>query len=144
MKSDPKKNENPLTVSTAKTLLDKLLEEKPDLKYVRKEFKIKVLKKVISFVEKACKSLKPGHYVYTQKLLNFSNKPAIKIKFYEILKNENLDLIGIDINILLLMIGEMLNSTSETNINPNLLRMKEFNENLLESEMNPESYEIFV
>ena len=114
------------------------------MEFVRKEFKIKILKKVIAFVEKASKSLKPGHYIYTQKLLNISNKPVIKTKFYEILKNENLDLIGIDLNILLLMIAEMLNSTSETNIHPNLLRMKEFNENLLESEMNPEAYEIFV
>ncbi len=144
VKFEPKKNENPLTVSTAKTLLDKLIEEKPELKNVRKEFKIKVLKKVIAFIEKASKSLKPGNYIYCQKLLNISNKPAIKIKFFEILKNENFDFIGIDMNILLLMIGEILNSSAEMNINPSLLRMKEFNENLLESEMNPESYEIFV
>lgn len=76
--------------------------------------------------------------------MNISNKPGIKAKFYDILKNENLDLIGIEMNILLLMIGEILNSSAEVNINPNLLRMKEFNENLLESEMNPEVYEIFV
>ena len=124
--------------------MEQLIEEKPELKYVRKEFKIKVLKKVIAFVEKASKSLKPGHFIYTQKLINISNKPQIKAKFYEILKNENFDLIGIDIDILLLMIGEMLYSTAENNINPNLLRMKDFNENLLESEMNPEAYEIFV
>jgi len=114
------------------------------LKFVRKEFKIKVLKKVIAFVEKASKSLKPGNYIYSQKLLNVSNKPGIKIKFYDILKNENIDLIGIEINILLLMIGEMLNCTSETNINPNSLRKKDFNENLLESEMNADAKEIFV
>ncbi len=114
------------------------------MKFVRKEFKIKVLKKVIAFVEKASKSLKPGNYIYSQKLLNVSNKPGIKIKFYDILKNENIDLIGIEINILLLMIGEMLNCTSETNINPNSLRKKDFNENLLESEMNADAKEIFV
>lgn len=133
-----------MTVSKSKTVLEEILEEKPELKYVRKEFKIKVLKKVIAFVEKASKSLKPGHFIYTQKLLNITNKPAVQSKFYEILKNDNLDLITIEINILLLMIGEMLNSTAESNINPNLLRIKEFNENMLESEMNPDAYEIFV
>jgi len=141
---DSKNKENPLSASTAKTLQDKLLEEKPDLIFVRKEFKIKVLKKVIAFIEKASKSLKPGNYIYSQKLFNISNKSGIKTKFYEILKNENLELLGTDINILLLMIGDMLNSTAEININPNLLRMKEFNENVLESEINPEVHEIFV
>ena len=42
------------------------------------------------------------------------------------------------------MIGEILNSANEINIRPDLLKFKEFNENLFDSEMNPESVEIFV
>ena len=136
--------ENPLSVSTTKTLLEKILEEKPDLKLIKKDFKIKVLKKIIIFIEKISKSYKPGNYLYTQKLLNISNKPAIKSKFYDILQNDNIDLTNSDLNLLLLMIGEILNSANEINIRPDLLKFKEFNENLFDSEMNPESVEIFV
>ena len=136
--------ENPLSVSTTKTLLEKILEEKPDLKLIKKDFIIKVLKKIIIVIEKISKSYKPGNYLYTQKLLNISNKPAIKSKFYDILQNDNIDLTNSDLNLLLLMIGEILNSANEINIRPDLLKFKEFNENLFDSEMNPESVEIFV
>lgn len=133
-----------MTSSTNKTLLEKILLERPELTQVRKEFKIKVLKRVIAYVERTSKNIKPGNYIYTQKLLNISNTPMVKSKFYDILKNDNLDLSTIEMNILLLLIGEMLHSSPEVNINPNLLKIKEFNENLLEAEMNSETFEIFV
>ena len=82
--------------------------------------------------------------MYTQKLLGFSMKPAIKAKFYEILKNENLELSSLDSNLILLMGGELLFSSKEFNINPSVLQMKEFNESYLEHQMNPEIIEIFV
>lgn len=55
-KVDMKKKENPLTASTAKTIQDKLLEEKPDLIFVKKEFKIKVLKKLQVILKKPLKA----------------------------------------------------------------------------------------
>jgi hypothetical protein len=121
-----------------------LLSNKPELNEVPKEFKIKVLKKIIPFIERSSKNLKPGVHNYTQKLLGLSMKPAIKQKFYEILKDEILDLSFFDTNLILLMGGELLNSNREYNINPSLLQMKEFNENYLENQMNPDAIEIFV
>ena len=82
--------------------------------------------------------------MYTQKLLGFSMKPAIKAKFYEILKIENLELSSLDSNLILLMGGELLNSSKDFNINPSVLQMKEFNEIYLENQMNPEVVEFFV
>jgi hypothetical protein len=123
---------------------ENLINDKPDLIQVPKELKLMVLKKIISFIEKISKNLKPGVQIYTQKLLGLSMLPLIKLKFYEILKNENLDLSSVDQNIILLMGGELLNSSKNVNINPDLFQLKEFNESYLMNEMNSEAVEIFV
>ena len=111
---------------------------------VPKEFKIKVLKKTILHIEKSAKNLKPGSHIYTQKLLGFSMKPAIKSKFYDILKNESMDLNTLDSNLILLMGGELLNSNKENNINPDVFLSRDFNENYFDSQINSEIKEIFV
>jgi hypothetical protein len=146
-KDNNNNNNNNIEITKDKYIynnIEILLSNKPELNEVPKEFKIKVLKKILSFIERSSKNLKPGVHYYTQKLLGLSMKVAIKQNFYEILKNENLDLTFLDTNLILLMGGELLNSNKEFNINPNLLQMKEFNEKYLENQMNPDIVEIFV
>jgi len=146
IKKEPLSNVNSIKIEEKEKYydIDVLLNDKPELIEVPKEFKLKVLRKTIPFIERSSKNLKPGVFMYTQKLLGLSIKPAIKQKFYEILKNENLELSSLDLNIILLMGGELLHSSKENNINPSVLQMKEFNESYFENQMNPDAIEIFV
>lgn len=140
-----------------KSSLERLLEAKPELTEISKEIKMQVLKKVIIQIEKNSKSIKPGNpssYIYQNKHMNISaNKDSIKNKFYELLaafntsentaENSMSVLSSTSTDLLIMIILEILNSNNTFNIYPETIISKEFNEQMLDSDIDPNIKEIF-
>lgn len=135
-----------------KSPIEILLEEKPDLIKVPKEFKILVVKKIISQIDRNSKGVKPNNastYVYQSKHMVSSNKPSSKSKFYEILllsqETEvfSKEITNINTDSLINLLLEILNSNSNLNLNPDNLGGNDYNENFLNSDIDENIKEIF-
>lgn len=128
--------------------IEAIIKEQPDLKKIPKEFKLMVLKRIIPVIDKYSKGIKPGNLVYSAKLLSTINKHGVKTKFLEILSyihsnDETFDITTIDINVLLLMVSDIINTNIFMNLNPENIKLKEFNENYFDSDLNDDVRETY-
>lgn len=99
-----------------------MLETKPQLHKVKVEYKIKVTKKIINYLDNYSKVSKPGTQIYTTKSMKISNKDQTLAKFYDILKTENFEFESNDINLYLQTLGLILNSNSSPNVSQKALK----------------------
>jgi hypothetical protein len=143
---------NQKTPVNKKNQIEILLEEKPDLIKVPKEYKILVVKKITSQIEKNSKGAKPNNpstYVYQSKHMVSSNKPSSKSKFYEILllsqdtETFSKEITNINTDGLINLLLEILNSNSSLNLNPDNLGGSDYNENYLNNDLDENIKEIF-
>jgi hypothetical protein len=125
-----------------KSSLENLLDNKPDLTKVKIKHKIFVLKTILPQIEKHAKTLKPNTFLYNPKLLSNINKESIANKFYDILSNETIELI--DINHMQILVSELLKSSDTPNINPDVIKTKEFNDQLFMNHLNEAIIELYV
>jgi hypothetical protein len=125
-----------------KSTMENLLDTKPELRKVGLKHKLKVLKVLLPEVEKYAKTLKPNVFIYNPKLLSNINKSSIAGIFYDILSNETIELI--DNNQKQILLSELLKSNESPNISPDMLKLKEFNEQMFMDNLNEGIHELFV
>jgi hypothetical protein len=135
--------------------LETLIQNKPDLRQINKEYKIKVIKKTLNQIEKNSKTIKPNNpssFIYQTKHINFNtNKENVKNLFYEILgydnnnyPNEIIDkkLSSTSTDMLIFLTLGILNSNQNFNLDPEHLRQSQYNEQNYENNLDSNIREI--
>lgn len=89
---------------------------------IKNEYKIKVVKKIVNYVDSYSKVSKPGLQIYTTKAMTIVNKDQTLLKFYDILKHDSYDFDTTELNIYLMIIGLVLNSNNSPNIDQKALK----------------------
>jgi len=123
-----------------KNTFTSLLDEKPTLSKVPTAYKLKAVKKMISYVEQFSKSKKPGTMVYSTKIINQVSQKIVHDLFYDVLGNDKFDFSASDPELLISTIGEILYSNPNHNLNMDAVN----DDTDIDNSLDKESKEIFT